>query len=232
MENKILVETSARHVHLTQETLEILFGKGHELSVRKMLSQPGQYASTDKVTVLGYNKKDPNGPRPSAALSILGPVRKANQVELSFTDARSLGISAPVRESGDIAGSGRCTLKGPAGEVDLEEGVIIAKRHIHMTPADAEAFGVQNGDVVAVHVKGQGGRETIFGDTVVRVSPSFALAMHIDTDECNAAAAFGEVYGELCFIDGDCDDECCCCEGDDDHCCCEGEEHHCCCESK
>ena len=231
MENKILVETSARHVHVTQETLEILFGKGHELSVRKMLSPPGQYASTDKVTVLGYNKKDPNGPRPSAALSILGPVRKANQVELSFTDARSLGISAPVRESGDIAGSGRCTLKGPAGEVDLEEGVIIAKRHIHMTPEDAEAFGVENGDVVAVHVKGQGGRETIFGDTVVRVSPSFALAMHIDTDECNAAAAFGEVYGELCFIDGDCDDECCC-GGEEDHCCCEGEDHHCCCEGK
>ena len=231
MENKILVETSARHVHVTQETLEILFGKGHELSVRKMLSQPGQYASTDKVTVLGYNKKDPNGPRPSAALSILGPVRKANQVELSFTDARSLGISAPVRESGDIAGSGRCTLKGPAGEVDLEEGVIIAKRHIHMTPEDAEAFGVENGDVVAVHVKGQGGRETIFGDTVVRVSPSFALAMHIDTDECNAAAAFGEVYGELCFIDGECDDECCC-GGEEDHCCCEGEDHHCCCEGK
>ena len=231
MENKILVETSARHVHVTQETLEILFGKGHELSVRKMLSQPGQYASTDKVTVLGYNKKDPNGPRPSAALSIPGPVRKANQVELSFTDARSLGISAPVRESGDIAGSGRCTLKGPAGEVDLEEGVIIAKRHIHMTPEDAEAFGVENGDVVAVHVKGQGGRETIFGDTVVRVSPSFALAMHIDTDECNAAAAFGEVYGELCFIDGDCDDECCC-GGEEDHCCCEGEDHHCCCEGK
>lgn len=231
MENKILVETSARHVHVTQETLEILFGKGHELSVRKMLSQPGQYASTDKVTVLGYNKKDPNGPRPSAALSILGPVRKANQVELSFTDARSLGISAPVRESGDIASSGRCTLKGPAGEVDLEEGVIIAKRHIHMTPEDAEAFGVENGDVVAVHVKGQGGRETIFGDTVVRVSPSFALAMHIDTDECNAAAAFGEVYGELCFIDGDCDDECCC-GGEEDHCCCEGEDHHCCCEGK
>ena len=231
MENKILVETSARHVHVTQETLEILFGKGHELSVRKMLSQPGQYASTDKVTVLGYNKKDPNGPRPSAALSILGPVRKANQVELSFTDARSLGISAPVRESGDIAGSGRCTLKGPAGEVDLEEGVIIAKRHIHMTPEDAEAFGVENGDVVAVHVKGQGGRETIFGDTVVRVSPSFALAMHIDTDECNAAAAFGEVYGELCFIDGDCDDECCC-GGEEDHCCCEGEGLHCCCEGK
>ena len=197
MENKILVETSARHVHVTQETLEILFGKGHELSVRKMLSQPGQYASTDKVTVLGYNKKDPNGPRPSAALSILGPVRKANQVELSFTDARSLGISAPVRESGDIAGSGRCTLKGPAGEVDLEEGVIIAKRHIHMTPEDAEAFGVENGDVVAVHVKGQGGRETIFGDTVVRVSPSFALAMHIDTDESNACCGSGLLYGEI-----------------------------------
>ena len=221
MENKILVETSARHVHLTQETLEILFGKGHQLTVRKELSQPGQYASTDKVIVLGYNKKDPSGVRPQAALSILGPVRKANQVELSYTDARSLGITAPVRESGDIQGSGKCTLKGPAGEVDLEEGVIIAKRHIHMTPKDAEAFGVENGDIVAVAIQGAGGRETIYGDTVVRVSESYALAMHIDTDECNAAAAFGEVYGELCFIDRGC------CE--DGECCCEDEGHHCCC---
>ncbi len=194
MENKFIVETSARHVHVTQETLEILFGKGHQLEVRKMLSQPGQYASTDKVTVIGYNKKDPEGPRPSAALSILGPVRSANQVEVSFTDARSLGLKAPVRESGDIAGSGKCTLKGPCGEVELEEGVIIAKRHIHMTPEDAERFGVKNGDIVKVAVGGEG-RKTIFDDTVIRVSPKFALAMHIDTDECNAAAAFGEIYG-------------------------------------
>ena len=194
---KILVETSARHVHVTQETLEILFGKGHELEVRKMLSQPGQFASNDKVEVVGYNTKDPNGPRPSAKLSILGPVRKANQVEVSFTDARTLGLTAPVRESGDIAGSGKCTLRGPAGEVELEEGVIIAKRHIHMTPADAEEFGVKNGDIVAVRVDTGKGRKLVFEDTVVRVSDKFALAMHIDTDECNAASAFGEVFGEL-----------------------------------
>ena len=196
MENKFIVETSARHVHVTQKTLEILFGEGHQLEVRKMLSQPGQFASNDKVLVLGYNKKDPEGPRPSAALSILGPVRNADQVEVSYTDARTLGLKAPVRESGDIAGSGKCTLKGPCGEVDLEEGVIIAKRHIHMTPADAERFGVKNGDIVKVEVAGEG-RKTIFDDTVIRVSEKFALAMHIDTDECNASAAFGEIYGTI-----------------------------------
>ena len=194
---EILVETSARHVHVTQETLEILFGKGHELEVRKTLSQPGQFASTDKVEVIGYNVKDPAGPRPSAKLSILGPVRKSNQVEVSFTDARTLGLTAPVRESGDIAGSGKCTLRGPAGSVDLEEGVIIAKRHIHMTPEDAVNFGVKNGEIVTVEVDTGKGRKTLFGDTVIRVSPKFALAMHIDTDECNASSAFGEVYGRI-----------------------------------
>lgn len=193
----ILVETSARHVHVTQEALEILFGKGHTLEVRKMLSQPGQFASTDKVEVIGYNLKDPNGPRPSAKLSILGPVRSANQVEVSFTDARTLGLTAPVRESGDIAGSGKCTLKGPAGSIELSEGVIIAKRHIHMTPEDASEFGVNNGDIVTVLVDTGKGRKTLFADTVIRVSPKFALAMHIDTDECNASCAFGEVYGNI-----------------------------------
>lgn len=194
---KIIVETSARHVHVTQETLEVLFGKGHQLEVRKMLSQPGQFASTDRIDVIGYNAKDPNGPRPSLKFSILGPVRNANQVEVSFTDARQLGVSAPVRESGDIAGSAKCTLKGPAGEVDIEEGVIVAKRHIHMTPEDAEEFGVENGQIVSVLVDTGKGRKTIFADTVIRVSPKFALAMHIDTDECNAASAFGEVFGEI-----------------------------------
>ncbi|MCQ2793662.1 MAG: phosphate propanoyltransferase [Bacilli bacterium] len=194
---EILVETSARHVHVTQEVLETLFGKGHELEIRKMLSQPGQFASNDKVEVIGYNSKDPNGPRPSAKLSILGPVRDHNQVEVSFTDARTLGLVAPVRESGDIKGSGRCTLKGPAGEVELSEGVIIAKRHIHMTPEDAKEFGVNNGDIVSVEVDTGKGRKTIFADTVVRVSPKYALAMHIDTDECNASCASGEVKGKL-----------------------------------
>ena len=196
MEDKILIETSARHVHVTQETLEVIFGKGHQLEVRKMLSQPGQFASTDKVEVIGYNAKDPNGPRPSAKFSILGPVRDHNQVEVSFTDARTLGLKAPVRESGDIAGSGTCTLRGPAGEVDLKEGVIVAKRHIHMTPEDAEHFGVKNGDIVSVKLEGTG-RSVIFGDTVVRVSKKYSLAMHIDTDECNASGAFGVVYGTL-----------------------------------
>ena len=193
---KFIVETSARHVHVTQETLEVLFGKGHTLEVRKELSQPGQFASTDKVKIIGYNKKDTNGPRPSAMFSILGPVRKVDQVELSYTDARTLGLSAPIRESGDVAGSGKCTIKGPAGEVELKEGVIIAKRHIHMTPKDAEDFGVSNGEIVKVACGGEG-RKVIFDDVVVRVSEKFALAMHIDTDECNASSAFGEQYGEI-----------------------------------
>ena len=199
--DKILVETSARHVHVTQETLEVLFGKGHVLTAKKMLSQPGQFASTDKVEVLGYNdpRKDPEGklPRPSMAFSILGPVRDHNQVEVSLTEARKLGVSAPVRESGDIKGSGKCTLKGPAGEVDIEEGVIAAKRHIHMTPEDAERFSVKNGDIVSVKVDTGKGRATIFGDTVVRVSSKYALAMHIDTDESNACCGSGLVYGEI-----------------------------------
>ena len=199
--DKILVETSARHVHVTQETLETLFGKGHELTAKKMLSQPGQFASTDKVEVLGYNdpRKDPEGklPRPSMAFSILGPVRDHNQVEVSLTEARKLGVSAPVRESGDIKGSGKCTLKGPAGEVDIEEGVIAAKRHIHMTPEDAEHFGVKNGEIVSVKVDTGKGRATVFGDTVVRVSSKYALAMHIDTDESNACCGSGLVYGEI-----------------------------------
>ena len=199
--DKILVETSARHAHVTQETLEVLFGAGHQLTAKKMLSQPGQFASTDKVEVLGYNdpRKDPEGklPRPSMAFSILGPVRDHNQVEVSLTEARKLGVSAPVRESGDIKGSGKCTLKGPAGEVDIEEGVIAAKRHIHMTPEDAEHFGVKNGEIVSVKVDTGKGRATVFGDTVVRVSSKYALAMHIDTDESNACCGSGLVYGEI-----------------------------------
>ena len=138
---KFLVETSARHVHVTQEHLEILFGKGYELTKKKDLSQPGQYACEERVTVVGP-KKELKG------VSILGPVRKATQVELSLTDARSIGVAAPVRESGDVAGSAGCKLIGPAGEVELTEGVIAAKRHIHATPADAEQLGVKNGDIV------------------------------------------------------------------------------------
>lgn len=186
---KFLVETSARHVHVTQEHLEILFGKGYELTKKKDLSQPGQYACEERVTVVGP-KKELKG------VSILGPVRKATQVELSLTDARSIGVAAPVRESGDVAGSAGCKLIGPAGEVELTEGVIDAKRHIHATPADAEQLGVKNGDIVSVKVDTDG-RSLVFGDVVVRVSDSYALAMHIDTDESNAAGCGREQYGEI-----------------------------------
>ena len=196
---EILVETSARHVHVTQETLEILFGKGAQLEVKKMLSQPGQFASNQRVNVVGYKTDRVTGQKVEAVLknvSILGPVRKANQVELSMTDARSIGVNAPVRESGDTAGSAPCKLVGPCGEVELSEGVIVAKRHIHMTPADAEEFGVKNGDIVKLELNTPE-RSLTFGDVVVRVRDDFALACHIDTDESNAALASGTVYGKL-----------------------------------
>ena len=189
MSQKILVETSARHVHVTQEVLEALFGAGRQLVSKKDLSQPGQFASTDKVKVVG--------PKGELAMSILGPCRDHNQVEVSFSDARALGVSAPVRESGDIANAAPCKLVGPAGEVELKEGVIVAKRHIHMTPKDAEELGVTNGEIVSVKCESKFDRHLIFGDVVVRVSPKYALAMHIDTDECNAGGLAGEVYGEI-----------------------------------
>jgi len=190
MEKKVLVETSARHIHLTEEAVKVLYGADAELTVKKELSQPGQYAAgNDKITLVG--------PKGTLAVSVLGPTRKANQVELSFTDARALGLKAvPVRESGDTAGTPGLKMVGPAGEIDITEGVIIAKRHIHMTPADAEVFGVTDKQGVKVKVASEA-RTTIFDDVVCRVNPTFALAMHIDTDECNAAAAFGEVYGEV-----------------------------------
>lgn len=187
--SKVLVETSARHVHLSEEHIKVLFGEGATLTHKKDLSQPGQFACEERVTVVGPKKSIPN-------VIILGPARPATQVEVSLTDARTLGVNAPVRESGDIAGSGACKLVGPAGEVEISEGVIAAKRHIHFTPADAEAAGVEDKQVVSVKIESNG-RCLTFGDVVVRVSPKFAAAMHIDTDEANAACAFGECYGEI-----------------------------------
>lgn len=189
MENKVLVETSARHVHLTEEQIEILFGKGAKLTHKKDLSQPGQFACEERVTVVGPKSSIPK-------VIILGPARPAAQVEISLTDARTLGVEAPVRESGDIKGSAGCKLVGPAGEIDLAEGVIAAKRHIHLTPADAEAFGVADKQIVSLKITGAA-RALTFGDVVVRVSPKFAAAAHIDTDESNAACAFGACYGEI-----------------------------------
>lgn len=178
MSEKILVETSARHIHLTQETVEKLFGEGYQLTVKKMLSQPGQFATNEKLTIVG--------PKGELKASVLGPVRKANQVELSLTDARTIGVKALVRESGDIEGTEGCKLVGPCGEVTIENGVIAAKRHIHFHSSDAEKFGVTNGQIVSVKVESKD-RSLVFGDIVCRVSDKFSLAMHIDTDESNAA---------------------------------------------
>lgn len=189
MANQVLVETSARHIHVTQEVLETLFGKGHELTKKKDLSQPGQFACEERIQVIGAKGSFP-------AVSILGPVRPETQVELSASDARSIGVVAPCRESGDIAGSGACKLVGPAGEVEITEGVIVAKRHIHATPEDAEKFGIKDKEIVSVKVESDG-RSLVFGDVVVRVSPKYALAMHIDTDESNAAFVKPGMMGEI-----------------------------------
>ncbi len=186
---QFIVETSARHVHVSQADLETLFGAGYQLTPKKDLSQPGQYACAERVDVVGPKKT-------LTGVSILGPVRKETQVEISLTDARSIGVSAPIRESGDTAGSGACKLVGPCGEVELAQGVIAAKRHIHMTPADAAEMDVKDKDVVCVKVVTDG-RSTIFGDVVVRVNENFALAMHIDTDESNAAACGRNQMGEI-----------------------------------
>lgn len=189
MKKSVLVEISARHVHVTEQDLETLFGKGHTLTHKKDLSQPGQFACEERVTVVGPKRE-------LAGVSILGPCRKATQVELSLTDARSIGVKVPIRESGDLAGSGTCKLVGPCGEVELSEGVIAAKRHIHMTTADAAAYGMTDKQIVKVKIPTEG-RALIFDDVVVRVSDSYKLAMHLDTDEANAAAVPGTAEGEI-----------------------------------
>ena len=188
MANTVLVETSARHVHLTQADIETLFGAGHELTVKKMLSQPGQFACEERVDVVGPKNTIKN-------VSVLGPARKASQVEVSLTDARTLGISVPVRESGDLKGSAPVKLVGPAGEVELTEGAIAAQRHVHLTPETAEKFGVSDKEIVLAKLDTP--RALIFDDVVIRVSPSFSDAMHIDTDESNAANAFGAYNAEI-----------------------------------
>lgn len=189
MDKKFLVETSARHVHVTEADLKTLFGPDGQLTVRKELSQPGQFASNERVSIAGPKGEIKN-------VLILGPERKATQVEISATDARALGIPAIVRESGDVKGSAPIKITGPCGEVELSQGAIVAKRHIHMTPADAEAFGVSDKEIVWVRIDTPE-RPVMLGETVVRVSDQFSLAMHIDTDEANAAGCAGEVYGEI-----------------------------------
>ena len=189
MSKKVLVETSARHIHLTDATVAVLYGEGAKLEPKKMLSQPDQFAAAnEKIKLVG--------PKGELMVSVLGPTRKADQVELSFSDARVLGLKAvPVRESGDVAGTPGIKMVGPAGEIEIAEGVIIAKRHIHFDTATANEMGIADKQIVKVKIDSD--RTTIFDDVVCRVSDSYAFAMHIDTDECNAACAFGEVYGEI-----------------------------------
>lgn len=185
---KVLVEVSARHAHLSEQDLETLFGKGYKLTPKKELSQPGQFACEEKITI--------KGSRGEMKMSVLGPTRKSTQIELSLTDARTVGVAAMIRESGDIADTNGIVIAGPCGEIEIKEGVIAAKRHIHMTKKDAEYYGVENGQIVSVKVETPE-RTTTFGDTVVRVSDSYALAMHIDTDEANAAGVSGSAMGEI-----------------------------------
>ena len=192
MSKKFIVETSARHIHVTKEALAILFGADAKLSNKKDLSQPGQCACNERVTIVGPKKELPN-------VSILGPERNATQVELSATDARSIGLPVVVRESGDIDGTPGCKIVGPCGEIEISQGVIVAKRHIHLTPADAAELGVSDKEVVWVRVDTDG-RKAILGDVVCRVSEKFARAMHIDTDESNAIGAGAALEGEIVKI--------------------------------
>lgn len=173
----IVLEASGRHVHLTREAVETLFGRGYQLTRKSDLSQPGQFACEERVTVQGPKKSIPN-------VIVLGPERPETQVELSATDALALGISAPVHMSGDIANTPGAKIIGPKGEIELANGVIVAKRHIHMTPEDAHRYGVANGQSVSVRLAGE--RGVTFHDVIIRVSPKFATFMHIDYDEANA----------------------------------------------
>lgn len=189
MSKSFIVETSARHIHLTKEALFVLFGEDVSLTPKKELSQPGQFACVERVDVVGPKNILKN-------VSVLGPERSAVQVEVSATDARTLGLPGVVRESGDIVGTPGCKLIGPKGELEIQEGVIVAKRHIHATPQDAEEMGLCDKQNVCVKIE-SADRSLIFCDVVVRVSSSYALAMHIDTDEANAAGCSGEVFGNI-----------------------------------
>ena len=182
------VGISARHVHLSQSDLETLFGKGYQLTPMKELSQPGQYAAKEQVTVVG-----PKGEL--AKVRVLGPVRGATQVEVAMTDAMKLGIKAPVRMSGELNGTPGCKLVGPAGEVTISQGLIAAARHIHMTDEQAAAYGVSNGDRVSVRVCSE--RPCIWGNVIVRCGKGHDLELHIDTDEANGALISNGEFVEL-----------------------------------
>ena len=186
LDSSFEVEASGRHVHLSRKELDALFGTGYELTKAKDLSQPGQYASKERLTVVG-----PKGAFHNVV--ILGPVRKESQVEISLTDCLQLGVKAPIRESGDIEGTPGIVLVNGDKSVSLDKGLIVAKRHVHMTPEDAEKIGVKNHDIVKV----EGARPLIFDDVVIRVSPKFATYMHIDYDEANACGFSKGIRGRI-----------------------------------
>jgi putative phosphotransacetylase len=185
---KVAVGISNKHLHISQEDLDVLFGKGHELTVFKELGQPGQYACQEKVDVVG-----PKGTL--KGIRILGPIRSNTQVELSMTDARSIGINAPIRESGDVAGSPGAKLIGPAGELDIKEGVIVALRHVHLTTEEAADANVKDKEFVSL--KFDGPRAVTFDNVLIRVNVNFAGEAHLDTDEGNAAGLSTGAMGEI-----------------------------------
>ncbi len=175
----ISVGISNRHIHLCQEDVEALFGSGYQLTIKKWLKQPGQYATAETVTIVG--------PKGSLAnVRVLGPTREKSQLEISKTDSFALGVKAPINESGDLTHAGAVCVLGPKGMVTLKQNVIVAKRHIHMSPMDAAKFNVVNKQLVAIKTSGE--REMIFMDTVIRVDDNFRLECHLDTDEANAAS--------------------------------------------
>ncbi|HLS80168.1 MAG TPA: phosphate propanoyltransferase, partial [Steroidobacter sp.] len=186
---RIPIAVSARHAHLSQATVEALFGAGYKLTPRTALSQPGQYAAEETVTLIGPRGRIEN-------VRTMGPPREHDQVEISRSDEFTLGVDAPVRISGDLSNTPGITLEGPAGRVTLQSGLICARRHIHMNPQDAARLGVKDCDEVAVRIDSEG-RDLIFADVSVRVAPGFSLEMHLDTDEANAAGLSSGDYGEL-----------------------------------
>lgn len=186
---KIKIEVSARHVHLSKKDMEILFGKNYKLNTSKNLSQPGQYACTERVNIIGDKGKIEN-------VAVLGPCREKTQVEVSLTDTIKLGINGIIRESGNLENTPGCIIQGPEGKVNLTQGVIVAKRHIHMTQKDAEPLNLSDGMICKVKIE-EGCRKLILDDVVIRVNDKFSLAMHVDTDEANAFAYTKETFGEL-----------------------------------
>ena len=186
---EVKIGLSNKHLHLQKEHIEILFGKGHELTPTKPLVQPGQFACEEKVDIVGPKNT-------LKGIRVLGPARPETQVEVAMTDARTHGIKAPVRESGKLDGTPGCKKVGTSGEVEIDHGVIVALRHVHLSPAQAEEAGVKDKDIVWVKIDTDG-RKAILGDVVVRVSEKYAPAMHIDTDESNAASAYNGLEGEI-----------------------------------